>query len=319
MNDDTERGGSLWAWLELLRAPNLFTAVADVAMGFLFVQAAAAGQRTWQMQPADAVILAVLAAASALLYAAGVVLNDVADADVDRRERPERPIPSGRVALAAARRAGWLLLAAGVALAWIAAFQVREVRPGLVGTLLAAAIVLYDLGLKRTPLGPLVMGGCRMLNVLLGMSVLAGPLRGEHFLVSGGIGLYIVGITWLARNENAVGDRRQILAATLVMMAGVGLLFCLPLVLPARLLLIPPGRWYPLLGLLGATIGWRCLYAVVEPGPGQVRVAVTHGILSLVFLDAAACCAVRGVLPWAVAILALLVPAIFLGRWLEST
>ncbi len=195
MNEDNDRDAALWAWLEMLRAPNLFTAVADVAMGFLFVQVAAEGQRIWQIQPADAVILALLAAASMLLYAAGVVLNDVADVEVDRQGRPERPIPSGRIALATARRAGWLLLIAGTAIPWIVAWRAGQVRPGLVGTLLAAAIVLYDLGLKRTPLGPLAMGGCRMLNVLLGMSLVAGPLHGEHFLVAGGIGLYIVGVS----------------------------------------------------------------------------------------------------------------------------
>ena len=280
---------------------------------------AAEGQRTWQIQPADAVILALLAAASMLLYAAGVVLNDVADVEVDRQGRPERPIPSGRIALATARRAGWLLLIAGTALPWIVAWRAGQVRPGLVGTLLAAAIVLYDLGLKRTPLGPLAMGGCRMLNVLLGMSLVAGPLHGEHFLVAGGIGLYIVGVSWLARNETAVGDRRQLFAGTLLMMAGIGLLGCLPLVLPPDLLMIPPERWYLLLGLLGMWIGWRCVYAVIDPATRHVRVAVTYGIMSLVVLDATACCAVRGVLPWAVAILALLAPAIVLGRRVQST
>ena len=236
MNNDTDRGGPLWAWLELLRLPNIFTAVADVTMGFLVVQVAAEGQRTWQIQPAGAQILLLLVAASSLLYAAGVVLNDVFDLETDRQDRPERPIPSGRVSLRAARRAGWLLLAAGVALAWIVTFHegrsaihpplapddenlevvddshaagnlatlpwVERFRPGLIGVLLAAAVVLYDAGLKRTPLGPVGMGACRMFNVLLGMSVLAGPFQPEHFLIAGGIGVYVAGITWLARNEN---------------------------------------------------------------------------------------------------------------------
>ena len=178
---DADRGGPLWGWLELLRLPNLFTAVADVAMGFLFVQVAAEGDVTWQMQPADAATLLLLAAASACSTRRAWCSTTSLDVDVDRQQRPERPIPSGRVSLAAARRAGWLLLAVGAALTWIAAFHAGHVRPGLVGLLLAAAIVLYDLGLKRTPLGPVGMGACRMLNVLLGMSVLAGPLRRRAF------------------------------------------------------------------------------------------------------------------------------------------
>ena len=327
MNQDADRGTALWDWLELLRLPNLFTAMADVAMGFLFVQVAAEGDATWQMRPLDAWVLGLLAVASSLLYAAGVVLNDVADVEVDRQQRPERPIPSGRISLAAASRCGWLLLFAGIAAAWSVAGLAGQLRPGLIGLLLAAAVVLYDLGLKRTPLGPVGMGGCRMLNVLLGMSVLAGTFRPEHFLVAGGIGVYVVGITWLARNETAAGDRRQIFAATLVMMAGIALLAWLPdLVsrLPAPktelvdLLRVQPGRWYLLMGLLGAMIGWRCLYAAAEPGPGRVQMAVTHGIMSLVILDAAACFATRGV-SWAIVILCLLLPAMVLGRWLQST
>ncbi len=319
MNEPGDDRGPLWDWMELLRLPNLFTAMADVAMGFLFVQAAAPGETTWQIEPAEAVTLLVLLAAATLLYAAGVVLNDVADVEVDRQQRPERPIPSGRVSLGAARRAGWLLLGLGAALAWIAAFHVGQVRPGVVGLALAATIVLYDLGLKRTPLGPLAMGGCRMLNVLLGMSVLAEGFRPEHFLVAGSIGVYITGVTWLARNENARGDRRQIFAATLVMMAGIAVLAGLPAVLAADLLQVQPGRWYLLMGALGAMIGWRCCYAVAEPVPARVQMAVANGILSLVVLDAAACCAMRGPWPWTIVILALLLPAMFLGRWLAST
>src|SRR5699024_11386515 len=39
-----------------------------------------------------------LAASSMCLYWAGMALNDFADRELDRAERPERPIPSGRVA-----------------------------------------------------------------------------------------------------------------------------------------------------------------------------------------------------------------------------
>ena len=150
--------------------------MADVAMGFLFVQVAPVGQSTWHMTAADRLTLGLLMAASCLLYAAGVVLNDVFDVELDRRERPERPTPLGpRIAARGPACLGWLLLAGGVALAWLAPLPAWQFRPGMIGTLLAVSIVLYDRGLKRTPLGPLAHGRCRMLNVLLGMSVLAGP------------------------------------------------------------------------------------------------------------------------------------------------
>ena len=88
--------------------------------------------------------------------------------------------------------------------------------------------MLYNAGLKRTLLGPVAMGGCRMLNVLLGMSVLRGPWRIEHWAVAAGIGVYIAGVTWFARNDARRSDRWQLIAATLVMLAGVGLVGSLP-------------------------------------------------------------------------------------------
>ena len=79
-----------------------------------------------------------------------------------------------------------------------------------------------------------------------------------------------------------------------------------------------PQQWYLLTGTLGLLIFWRCVWAVVEPVPTRVRMAVTQGVLSLVMLDAVACYAVRGVF-WAGLILLLLLPAMFLGRWIEMT
>ena len=46
--------------------------------------------------------------------------------------------------------------------------------------------------------------------------------------------------------------------------------------------------------------------------------AVAHSILSIVMLDAVACYATRGLF-WASMILLFLVPAVFLGRWIETT
>ena len=109
-------------------------------------------------------------------------------------------------------------------MAWLAG----QLRPGLIGPLLAAAIVLYDLGLKRTPLGPLGHGRLPDAQRAAGHERPGRSSPGEHFLVAGGIGVYVVGVTWLARNETAAGDRRQLFAGTLVMMAGIALLGCLP-------------------------------------------------------------------------------------------
>ena len=88
-------GSPVRDYLQLVRLPNLFTAVADVAMGFFVAQPLLAERRLGMWEWAA---LGTLAAASVLLYAAGVVLNDWFDLEIDRQERPERPLPSGRIA-----------------------------------------------------------------------------------------------------------------------------------------------------------------------------------------------------------------------------
>ena len=309
-------GSKLHSYIELMRLPNVFTAMADVTMGFLFVQAVG-----WRWSPWwDSWTLALLLATSSLLYIAGVVLNDVFDLEIDRQERPERPLPSGRVSLATARWIGWKLLVLGVVMGAAAGFFTGHLRPGIVAALLATCILLYDAWLKRTPLGPLAMGACRMLNVLLGISAIDMPLHAEHWLVAGGIGVYVAGVTWFARREGAESTRLQLTLSTVVMALGIAMLAWFPswsnrVILPIQL---DPQRWYLLTGVLGLLIVWRCFRAVIEPIPIRVRIAVAQCVLSIIMLDAVACYAVRDVF-WATMILLLLVPAMFLGRWIETT
>jgi 4-hydroxybenzoate polyprenyltransferase len=302
----------LFAYLELVRLPNLFTSMADVTMGFLFVRG---------LDPNDRPLLILIAAASTILYAAGTTLNDVFDYRVDLEQRPERPIPSGRVSLGAARWLGTELLLLGLVLGWVGAAWLRLVWPGVVATLLAAAIMLYDAWLKRTPLGPLAMGSCRMLNVLLGMSVVAGFWQPpENWLVAGGIGAYVAGITWMARTEARRSNRLHLLGALAVMLGGIGLLASLaglPDNLPG-LQQISPQRWLILMGLLAVLIGWRSLWAVSDPRPQIVQMAVRQSILSIVMLDAAACFAKRDMAE-AITVLIFLVPAMIFGQLFRST
>ena len=69
-------------WLRLMRLPNVFTAIADVTMGYLFVHSSVGVPER----------LACVVLASASLYLAGMVLNDVFDVEIDARERPFRPL-----------------------------------------------------------------------------------------------------------------------------------------------------------------------------------------------------------------------------------
>jgi 4-hydroxybenzoate polyprenyltransferase len=195
------RPGRALAWWQLLRAANVFTAMSNVIAGFLLVRG--------QWQPAET--LALLIGASACLYLAGMVLNDVYDADLDARERPERPIPAGHIPRTTASSAGWALLSSGVLLAVLGSITIGRTMPALLGAWLAFSIVRYDKVLKSTWLGPIAMGWCRMLNVLLGASVAADlrwawlPLGYALF-----VGAYTVLLTYVARSET-IGDWSRML------------------------------------------------------------------------------------------------------------
>ncbi|MFH8619669.1 SCO3242 family prenyltransferase [Streptomyces sp. NPDC017979] len=144
------------AWAELLRVSALFTVPGDALAG-----ASAAGLR-----PNRGTALAV--GASLCLYQAGMALNDWADRAEDAADRPERPIPSGRIAPGAALTAATVLTTAGLTLA------ARAGRPTLtVATALAATVWSYDLRLKHTKAAPATMAAARTLDLLMGATATA--------------------------------------------------------------------------------------------------------------------------------------------------
>lgn len=98
-----------------------------------------------------------LAAISAALVAAGAnALNDYYDVAIDLINRPDRPIPSGRISLSSARIAGWLLMIVGI----VTGFTV-ELQLGLVACVVATLLWQYNKVLKRTYLrGNLAVALC---------------------------------------------------------------------------------------------------------------------------------------------------------------
>jgi 4-hydroxybenzoate polyprenyltransferase len=186
--------------IQLVRAPAALSVPGDVVAG-----AGAAGaldRRT-----------AALAGASVCLYWAGMAANDWADRDLDAVERPERPIPSGRVGARTALGVAIGLTAAGLAVAGRAAGS----RGLAVAVPLVASIWTYDLWAKNTASGPAVMASCRVLDVLLGAST--GDTRAAVGAAAA-IGVHTYTLTALSRREVS-GARPGLAAATLATTAGL--------------------------------------------------------------------------------------------------
>lgn len=194
----------LKAWLELARISNLPTAWTNVLAGWLLAGGQLQDQR----------LLWLLFGAS-LLYSGGMILNDAADAGYDREHRKERPIPRGAVSVGAAWGGGMLCLMIGGNLCSV--FGGASV--GSVG-LLCAAILAYDLYHKPWAGSVIIMGACRTLLYLTAASaaihgfsnpeaVLVSRERGALLLSALAIGLYIIGLTKMARLE-ALGDKARV-------------------------------------------------------------------------------------------------------------
>jgi 4-hydroxybenzoate polyprenyltransferase len=316
----------LLSWLRLCRAPNVFTALADVSMGFLIAR-----------RSLDEIgVFASLAGASACLYVAGMVLNDVFDLEIDRRERPFRPLPSAQIGLKTARVFGFGLLIVGVILGVAAGYLATEKdavafpwRSGAISLLLAGSVLLYDGLLKKTPLGPLGMGLCRFFNVLLGLSVAQlapGPSWLLHydfveFLPAVGIGMYIVGVTWFAKGEAGRSPLPSLLGGMGVMVAGVAIVGWWGSLIHAQR--FHPGinvTYFWILLLVMLVVGQRrCLEAVLDPEPPLVQVAVKQCIFSLILLDAAITVFGSGRPAFGFGIALLIIPTMLLGRWVYST
>ena len=137
-----------------------------------------------------------LAVAMVLYYTAGMYLNDLFDLGLDRRERPERPLPAGQLSKNEALGATVLLFSSGTfCLSWLG------IAPLISGLVLVALIVLYDAWHKTNPLSPVLMASTRMMVYVTAFVAFSPVLTFALVFWALLLGLYIVGLTYIAKTE----------------------------------------------------------------------------------------------------------------------
>jgi 4-hydroxybenzoate polyprenyltransferase len=262
----------LTAFLRLTRPANIVTSIADILAGI-----AISGFFTLGLfHDADSADVFLLCLATIGLYGGGIVFNDVFDADLDKTERPERPIPSGVITLREAAVFGSVLLAAGI----VCAFSVSIIS-GVLAILITIFALVYDKwGKHHSWLGPVNMGTCRGLNLLLGISIIQASLETTWFVFFVPV-IYIASITMISRGEVHGGKKVTLQVAallySLVIATILFLAYQMEQILPALLTLIP-FVWF---------IFKPLSTAMKEPVGKNIGKAVKAGVIALILMDSA--------------------------------
>ena len=273
--------------VRLVRPLNVVMFFAGVALGGLL----GAGLEAFSGLHGRALVLAMWSAA--LIGAGANAINDVFDLEIDRVNRPDRPLPSRAVSVGTARLVWMATALVGVGLSAL-------LSPLHLGIALGAVVLLYAYSawLKRMPLA-----GNLAVALILGVAILYGGLavapEGSAALW---LGAAFAFVTTLAREiakdvEDMIGDEVEG-ARTLPLSAGPRVAVAITLVLIVlTLAALPAGL--PLLGsaflalalpaaglLLAAA--WALLCANVERvtqqagrASGLLKAAMLAGILAL--------------------------------------
>ena len=187
----------LGQYLLLIRAPNLFTVPSNILSGYF---------ATTLIGDADITQLLLLIFSSIFLYVAGIILNDYFDINVDRKERPNRPLASGQITKRSALLLATSSIVAGNVLSWSVSWN-----SFIISFCLTIVIFIYNYWLKRNPAGnPLTMGSARFLNVLLGGSSALGLVTKMDLtlvFVSYCLFLYTASISLLSLKEISTSER----------------------------------------------------------------------------------------------------------------
>jgi 4-hydroxybenzoate polyprenyltransferase len=208
-------------YLVLVRAGTLFSPAADILAGLCL--AAGTGAVSWDGNVVRLIV------ASVLLYAGGMILNDHADRDLDAKQRPERPIPQGKITPVRALILGILCLAGCLFASPIPYYH----------GVMAALVLGYDYVIKKNvAAGAVTMGTLRGMNLLAPTAVAGlGNVWDTDSAIEAAAGyfFYIVAVTLLGvlEDEKHVHRRSVLGLISVPPIAGLLVIYSLPVTWPA--------------------------------------------------------------------------------------
>ncbi len=292
--------GSIRDYLILIRIPNLFTIPSNVIVGF---------SQLVLLNNANWATLFILILTSLLLYTVGIVLNDYIDRQIDRRERPTRPLPSGKIS---ARSALIFVVVATLssvlAAAYVSLFTLVIVL-SIIGTIIA-----YDCWLKSSTFGHMVMALSRVFNIVLGFSpLLFLPFSSNNDLIRitvilASMFIYVFTISYLSKFETGALTKKINYTFALLSISSISVvlvLFTIAGYFKLDLFFILP----IFIGMLLITFGKR----YTRFGANEAGQMVRNLVLSIIVLDSLFVSGSIG-LVYGLGLLVFLIPAIILSR-----
>ncbi|NQX40868.1 4-hydroxybenzoate polyprenyltransferase [Pedobacter steynii] len=281
-------------YLRLMRPANVVTAVADVLAGI-----AIAGYFSAETDLFPVILLCL---STIGLYSGGIIMNDVFDAELDAIERPERPIPSGLISKKSATIFAGIFFFIGI----FSAGLYHSNSQYLAAAVMISALV-YNKFLKHHLIfGPINMGLCRGLNLLLGVSVIPAEIQHWWFLALVPI-VYIGAITMISRGEVHGGQKKTLYFAALLYFMVIAAILTVAQtkgnLLPSLIFILP----------FAVMIFSPLFRAIQQPIGKNIGKAVKSGVIALILMNAA-WAAAFGVFPIAIFIVVLLPISLLLGK-----
>ena len=286
-----------------MRPANIVTSIADVLAGIAISGVLVNGNLFTNYISQ----ISLLCISTIGLYGGGVVFNDVFDADLDKVERPERPIPRGDISLKEATFLGSILLLIAV----IAASLVNAASAILALSIAITALVYDKWGKHNSIAGPLNMGLCRGLNLLLGISIVSSSVAAWWFIAIVPV-IYIAAITMISRGEVHGGKKSTLYFGAIFYLVVIGSI----LFISWRTGMI----WWSLVFLL--PFAWMIFSALIRAiritSPKNIGKAVKSGVIALILMNAS-WAAAFGAITLAFLILLLLPISLWLAKLFAVT
>jgi len=230
-------------------------------------------------------------------------LNDYFDYKIDKKERPQRPIPSGEVPRKNALFLGMIFL---VTANIVSIFVGLETA--IVTIVISLLIFSYDFKTKNLPvIGILTLSSIRFLNVILGTSI---AFNSEIVYIAIPLAIFVAGISIFARSESSAYSRKSEILNLIFIFATIVTVI---IIIFDKMTIIQLG----FLGLFILSVFFPHLF-LKNNSMKSVQKKITCQLLAIIILDATILSAFVEI-HYAIVALLLYVPAYFIIRKLYVT